>query len=149
VGVLVIARSVLEPAPVELGAPATVPAWLLRPIPEVAAPAEPSPSPAVTAAPPAAAPGVRVVVRSEGTTWAEAMPDGAEQRRYELGPGQNLELTARERLVMSLGDAGVIRLNVNGRELGYIGLKGEVKTGLLFTAPKAAPASAPVPADGD
>jgi hypothetical protein len=92
---------------------------------------------------------VRVVVRSEGTTWVEAAPDGGDQRRYELGPGQSLEITARERLSMSLGDAGVIRVNVNGRELGYIGFKGEQKSGLLFTASKPAPASAPVASDGD
>jgi hypothetical protein len=149
VGVLVIARAVLEPAPPELSVPATTPAWLLRPIPDAASPADISSSPGVAAEALAAAPGVRVVVRSEGTTWAEAAPDGADQRRYELGPGQSLEITARERLSMSLGDAGVIRVNVNGRELGYIGFKGEQKSGLSFTAPKSAPASAPVAADGD
>ena len=71
---------------------------------------------------------MRVLLRCEGTTWAEATPDGAEPRRYELGPGQNLEITARERLSLSLGDAGVIRLSVNERELGFIGYKGETKT---------------------
>ena len=149
VGLLVIARAALEPAPAELSVPTTVPAWLLRPIPETAAPADTSPSPEVSAERPPPAPGVRVTVRSEGTTWAEATADGDDQQRYELGPGQSLELTARERLAMSLGDAGSIRVTVNGRELGYIGLKGEVKTGLLFTAPKTAPASAPIAADGD
>jgi hypothetical protein len=149
VGVLVIARAVLEPAPEVLSVPVTIPAWRLRPIPEATSPADISSPPADAAEEPAAVPGVRVIVRSEGTTWAEATPDGADQRRYELGPGQSLEITARERLSMSLGDAGVVRVNVNGRELGYIGFKGELKSGLLFTAPKPAHASAPVAADGD
>ena len=95
-----------------------------------------------------ATPGVRVMLRCEGTTWAEATPDGGQQRRYELGPGQNLVITAREKLSLSLGDAGVLRLRVNERELGFIGDKGEMKIGLSFTAAKPPPAG-PSAAVGD
>jgi transcriptional regulator with XRE-family HTH domain len=148
---IVVTRVVLAPAPLEIVVPAGAPETAVpaRPVQKPAAPAEPTP--AVDQAPEqeVAAPGVRVVLRCEGTTWAEAAPDGAGPKRYELGPGQNLELTARERLSLSLGDAGVIRLSVNGRELGFIGFKGQAKPGLSFTAPKATPVAAPSGAAGD
>lgn len=141
-----IARSALMRAPVELEVPATAPVALVRPA-QPAAPAAAAvlPPPAVLEA----APGVRVLLRCEGTTWVEATSDGAELRRYDLGPGQNLELTARERLSLALGDAGVIRLRVNDRELGFIGDKGEKKFGLSFVAQKGTGPRDTVTADGD
>jgi hypothetical protein len=90
-----------------------------------------------------------VLLRCEGTTWAEATPDGGQPRRYELGPGQNLEITAREKLSLSLGDAGVLRLRVNERELGFIGDRGEMKLGLSFTASKIPPPAGPGAVVGD
>jgi transcriptional regulator with XRE-family HTH domain len=149
VALLVSARAVFSPAPAELSAPAAAPAWLRRPLPRAAAPEEIAPPPSALAAVPQRAAGVRVILRSEGSTWAEAAPDGAAPRRFDLGPGQNLELTALERLALALGDAGVVRVSVNGRELGFIGLKGETKTGLLFAAPKTPTAGAAGAAAGD
>lgn len=156
---IIVARAVMSPQRVELPEPPAA----QRPVSaERAAPpeeqeavqpeAEPGPP---AAAPPAgdpqpqpaplAAPGVRVVLRCEGTTWAEAAADGGEARRYELGPGQVLELVARERLSLSLGDAGVVRVRVGERELGFIGDKGETRTGMSFVVqkPAAPPAHAP------
>jgi len=141
---IVIARAVLNPAPVELAVPVSRPAAVARPVQQAAAIADIPAASNQQSEEPVVAPGVRALLRCEGTTWAEATPDGLEPRRYELGPGQNLEVTARERLALSLGDAGVIRLRVNDRELGFIGYKGEAKLGLSFTASKAtaAPAAA-------
>ena len=136
VAAIVIARAVFTPAPVRLEAPA--PAVLRGLSGRLTALAD-APSAGQPAEEPVATPGVRVMLRCEGTTWAEATPDGAQQRRYELGPGQNLVITAREKLSLSLGDAGVIRLRVNERELGFIGDKGEMKIGLSFTAAKILP----------
>jgi len=151
VAAIVIARVVFAPASLELDAPVPVSgsAVVARPVQQAAAPADAPPSTGLQSVQPIAAPGVRVTLRCEGTTWAEASPDGAEQRRYELGPGQNLEITARERLSLSLGDAGVIRLKINEREVGFIGYKGETKLGLSFTASKAPPAVVPPATVGD
>ena len=140
---LVVVRALLGPAPIHLEAPA--PAVVAQPVRQLVEPADINPPPDQPSEVPVATPGVRVLLRCEGTTWAEASPDGAEMRRYELGPGQNLQIAARERLSLSLGDAGVIRLHVNERELGFIGFKGETKTGLMFTAGKPAPAAAVAP----
>lgn len=153
VAAIVIARTALTPAPAELTIPvpvaATAPAAPPRPVQPVDSVAPAPIEGAHAEQAPLAAPGVRVTLRCGGTTWAEASADGAEPRRYELGPGQSLELTARERLTLSLGDAGVVRLTYNERELGYIGFKGEAKTGLLFPAAKAPPATTPPAAVGD
>jgi pyruvate/2-oxoglutarate dehydrogenase complex dihydrolipoamide acyltransferase (E2) component len=130
-----LARTALTPEPAPLPGPAVVPAE--QPLPPVQAPpateapANPEPAPA-----PAAAPGVRVLLRSEGSTWVDVAVDGVDAKRIEVGPGQNLELSARERLALSLGDAGVVRVRVDDRELGFIGFKGEMKTGIVFTAAK-------------
>lgn len=145
VATIVIARAALTPPLVELSAPVPETAAVARPVRPAAVAADPAPSAAQVAEEPAAAPGVRVLLRCEGTTWAEAAADGAEPRRHELGPGQILEITAREKLSLSLGDAGVVRLGVNGRELGFIGYKGETKLGLSFAAVKASPAPASLP----
>jgi hypothetical protein len=147
VALLVIARAVLTPAPTDLEVPA--PVVIVRPVRQVEALADASAPVGQMPDEPVAAPGVRVTLRCEGTTWAEATPDGGQPRRYELGPGQNLEITARERLSLSLGDAGVLRLRVNERELGFIGDKGEMKIGLSFTASKPPPAAVPPAAAGD
>jgi hypothetical protein len=144
---IVIARAVFTPAPIQLEAPApAVPAPLIR---QAEAPAETPPSTGRPSEETVATPGVRVMLRCEGTTWVEAIPDGGQQRRYELGPGQNLVLTARERLALSLGDAGVLRLRVNERELGFIGDKGEMKIGLSFTASKTPTPAGPSAVVGD
>jgi len=144
---IVSARVVFTPALTHLEAPA--PAVVAPLVRQTEAPVETPPAGGQPSEETAAAPGVRVLLRCEGTTWAEAAPDGGNPRRYELGPGQNLAITAREKLSLSLGDAGVLRLRVNDRELGFIGDKGEMKIGLSFTASKPPPAAVPPAAAGD
>jgi transcriptional regulator with XRE-family HTH domain len=140
---ILVARAVLSPAPVDLPAPVIETTTVVQPVQAPALLAEVHPPPEQPAGEPVPAPGVRLILRCEGKTWAEASSDGSELRRYELGPGQNLTLTARERLSVSLGDAGVVRLRINERELGFIGFKGETKLGLSFTAGKAPPLVVP------
>lgn len=131
---------VLRPAPAELPEPPPSRQAEQRPVPQPAVedrnetPAEETP----------AGLDLGVTLRAEGATWIEVAADGEETRRQELEPGQLLELRARKRLGLALGDAGVVRIAVNGRELGFIGDKGEVRKGIVFEAsPKTA-----VPRDG-
>lgn len=146
VAVIVIARAVLTPAPLDLEAPAPVP--VAQPVLQLEALADAAPPAGLTPDEPVEDQGLRLTLQCEGTTWAEAAADGGPPQRYELGPGQNLTIAAREKLSLSLGDAGVLRLKVNGRELGFIGDKGEVKLGLSFTAAPP-PAAASPRAAGD
>lgn len=143
----VVARQALVPAPMPLEAPvspASNPPVAADPTPEAATA---MPARTVSVAP--EAPGVLVLIRSEGKTWIEAAPDGVDRQRHDLGPGDNLEVGARERLDLVLGDAGAVRLTVNGREIGFIGSKGEMKAGVSFKAPKTPAAGAGARRGGD
>lgn len=124
----------IQPARVALPEPMVAPveprSSAQSPEPQDEGPPPPAPAPAATL-------GVRVLLRSEGSTWVEVAVDGGKTQRQELRPGQNLELVAPARLDLALGDAGVVRVKVNERDLGFIGNKGEIKAGLTFAAPRA------------
>ena len=112
-------------------------------------PATGLPAPAPVAQPPLADPelvsrapgeppveaGVRLRLTAEGSTWVAAGRDGGEVEEWSLKGGETREVTARKEIVLSLGNAGVVKISYNGRELGFIGRKGQVKRDLLFTAP--------------
>jgi transcriptional regulator with XRE-family HTH domain len=143
-----VAYLALAPAPGPAPEPGLVPPPApTQPAAEAPQPeqdAEVAPAPEPTA--PQDAPGVAVELRSEGATWVDVAADGGEQRRQELRPGQNLSLQARRRLALALGDAGAVRISVNGRDLGFIGDKGELKAGIVFDAPPATAATKGPPA---
>lgn len=95
----------------------------------------PPPTPSAQLSSPTSGPvGIRLIVRAEETTWLSAVADGGEEEEWTMNEGEYRELTAEKRLVLSLGNAGGVRLTFNGRELGYIGEKGEVKRELLFVS---------------
>ena len=77
--------------------------------------------------------GVNVLVRGEATTWVSAERDGGEAEEFAVRAGETLALSAREKILLSLGNAGAVRLVYNGREIGFIGHKGEVRRNLVFT----------------
>jgi len=90
---------------------------------------------AVTTIPPEdARTGVRLLLRAESASWLAIEKDGAPSEEWTMEEGQMRVVTARKSLVLSLGNAGAVQINVNGRELGFIGYKGEVKRNILFTA---------------
>ena len=74
------------------------------------------------------------MLSAEGSTWVSAESDGLGGSEWIMREGETKELTAVGKLVLSLGNAGVVRLTYNGRVLGFIGQKGEVKRGLVFAA---------------
>lgn len=88
----------------------------------------PGPSPAAV--------GVRLLLTAEGSTWVSAQRDEGEVEEWTLRGGEARELTAGRQITLSIGNAGAVRITFNERELGFIGLKGQVKRGLLFTAPE-------------
>jgi hypothetical protein len=85
-------------------------------------------------APDAGAAGVRLLVRAEGSTWMSVSRDGGEPEEWTMDEGESREVTAGKQLVLTLGNAGAVLLNVNGRELGFIGQTGEVKRNVVFNA---------------
>lgn len=76
--------------------------------------------------------GVRLLLRAEANTRVSTRRDGGGVEEWTMRGGENRELTAEREVVLSLGDAGAVRLNHNGRELGFVGYKGEEKRELIF-----------------
>lgn len=100
----------------------------------VEAPAAPSPLPAVAPAPaPAAAPpgatsrgAQRLVVRAVEPTWVRIQMDGRGSVQELLPAGATREWSADERFVLTVGNAGGLHLELNGRALPPLGERGAV-----------------------
>ncbi|HKE99858.1 MAG TPA: RodZ domain-containing protein [Actinomycetes bacterium] len=106
------------PAPV-VGAPATT-------APAVATPA---PGTTTTSTTRPAPQGVRVVLHYVGPSWSLVRADGEQVFQGIPGAGERRTFRAAKRLELTLGDAGVVELSVNGRDLGQLGGPGEVWRG--------------------
>lgn len=120
---------------------------LMNPTTEVASPpadpqalqeAETAASPApdtVAQAPAAPVAGVNVTVSVVGEkSWMQAHADGAEAAAFTgtKFAGDVLTLNAQHSLKIIIGNAGAVRVNVNGRDLGPPGQNGAVGT-FVFT----------------
>jgi cytoskeleton protein RodZ len=126
----------------------------------------PAPTPLVTAAPAANPPQagtataqaakqpVRVEVTALATTWVRARTDGKYAFSGTLNPNQSRTVEARESVELLLGDAAGVSVVLNGKSIGAVGPKGQVRTvqlssgGFKIVSAKApAPEAAPAPSD--
>lgn len=126
------------------------------PVPEKAVPAMPSAEPAANATMPAAGPsdapvilggtpvpaenattpavpesmpqasGHRIFITADADCWVSTTADGKNSQRI-MHKGDTLGVDFQEKLVMKLGNAGVVRVAFDGRELPPIGKLGRVK----------------------
>lgn len=139
-----IAQVSPPPAPVETAPPVQPPAApsttaqdQAQATAPSATPAEPAPSPAPptqpAAAPPAAnsadrTPGpVRVQVTAEEAVWVLARADGKYLFSGTLEANETRTIDATERLTLRLGNAGGVTITLNGKPLGPVGPKGQVR----------------------
>ena len=122
-------RDVTAPAPPLEGPPGVVSPSLpqMAAETEMALPDEPALS--------SASAGVRLLLAAEASTWVAARRDGGETEEWTLRRGDARELRAVKEILLSLGNAGAVRITYNEREMGFIGQKGQVKRDLVFTAP--------------
>jgi hypothetical protein len=107
-------------------------------------PAETSPPPPAAAAPQpltpvrqAAAsnrnPGVRVEITAEETVWVLVRADGKFAFSGTLEANQSRTVEAASEVVLRLGNAGGVTVQLNGKPIGPAGPKGQVRT-LQFTS---------------
>ena len=130
--VVVIGRSV-RPAPSDPGVPAV----------ETSSPATvvPDPNTPVTPAVPSALPGsveaggVQVELTTLRKVWVRVLTDGARAIERELEADVRIPLRAERTIAIRAGNAGSVRLVVDGRPLGLMGEDGEAVT-RTFTAAK-------------
>src|SRR5262245_15699451 len=124
-----LTRGVPRPA-----APSAPPRFV--PIQEPAVPTQPAapPAPAVSAPaatipvvrPPDAGQGKRLVVKAVESTWIGVQADEGRAVDELLTPGATREWTADKRFLLTIGNAGGIEIELNGRTLPSLGARGAV-----------------------
>jgi cytoskeleton protein RodZ len=105
-----------------------------------ASPATPQPQPADAPAPPEVSAdrpaseavsnpnaAVRVHVTADETAWVLARADGKYLFSGTLEPSQSRSVEANEMLTLRLGNAGGVTITLNGKPVGPIGPKGQVR----------------------
>ena len=102
------------------------------------APATPEPAQAAAAQPPAAAAvetprAMQAELNVERRVWVRVLVDGERVIERELAPGTRIPLQADRAIVIRAGDAGALRLTLNGTDRGLLGREGEIVT-RTFTA---------------
>jgi hypothetical protein len=120
-GVLLIAASltgiVRGPGPHAKNAAQSLPT-----LPSAALP-QPTTAAVVPAAP---AHAVTLVIVAEGRSWVRLLSDGTLVFEGTLTPGASKTFTATEVVDVTVGNAGLVRLILNGRDLGSPGKAGQV-----------------------
>ncbi len=120
----------------------------------VPTPAVPSPMPALArpaaapATPPQARPtspaaatrtaGLRVVLRATRPVWVRAAVDGAVTVNRTVPAGGEITLSATDAVEVRVGDAGAVRITVNGEDRGLAGRNGQVITWRYVAEPATA-----------
>lgn len=84
------------------------------------------PSPALPPPAMASETAVRVVLAAEDVSWLRVVADGRRVFEGFIRAGERREWEASESLHVIIGNAGGVRVQVNGRDLGLLGAPGEV-----------------------
>lgn len=73
--------------------------------------------------------GINVVLEvTNKDCWMQVIVDGRNTFEGLVQPGNTKEFMGRERVWLKLGDAGAVRVQVNGNDYGYLGEQGMVVT---------------------
>lgn len=92
-----------------------------------APPVTPAPRPEPEPAPEPAGPPVDVVLTFEAASWLEVLVDGVPVEPGALVPaGETLRFSGQQLVSLRFGNAGGVRIELNGQELGPAGRPGEV-----------------------
>jgi len=114
--------------------------------PAAAPPAERQPSAAKTA--PAAKGPVHVQITALTPTWVRARTDGKYAFSGTLDPNQTRSVEAQENVELLVGDAAGVSVALNGKPIGALGPKGQIRTIQLGSGGfKIVSSKAPAPAD--
>ncbi len=69
-----------------------------------------------------------LIVHGLEECWVYSGADNTDTREFTIKPGDVFSLSFRKKLELKLGNAGGVRLTLNGKDLGAVGKVGEVKT---------------------
>lgn len=125
----------VDPAPVPTPAPtAAAPTATAPVVTSRVAPGQPASVPAAEPKPP----GQRLVMRAVEPTWIRVQVDEGQVAEELLQAGAVREWTAERRFVLTVGNAGGLELDLNGKRMPSLGAKGAVIQRLVL--PQEAPA---------
>ena len=118
-------NNVEHPAPPQSQPTATLP----QSQPAAAPPLTQNASALSTAAPPAHNPNASVLVQlsAEEPVWVLARSDGKFSFSGTLNPNEIRTIEANEKVVLRLGNAGGVTILLNGKPIGAVGPKGQVR----------------------
>jgi cytoskeletal protein RodZ len=71
---------------------------------------------------------LNVVLKVTRPCWVAATVDGRKEFQRVLKPGDERTLEARNELVLTVGDAGAVKMTINGMDAKSLGRSGEVLT---------------------
>ena len=96
-----------------------------------------APAVAAAAAPmPTATAGVSMILEFEQDSWTEVSADGARVFSGLIRRGSKHQFDAREGFRLTLGNAGGVRVTVDGRAMGPLGTAGQVVRDMPVPAPR-------------
>jgi hypothetical protein len=72
-------------------------------------------------------------VATTDSVWIMVSVDSLPSREYLFRPGARAAWRARERFVLTLGNAGAVQFTLNQKRLGTIGERGHVLRNVVFT----------------
>ena len=114
--------------------------------PEEKAESPVAPQPVALNTPPTAGPGEFTVdIEALEPTWFQLVSDGKTVFSGVLNPGESKTLAVKSGARMKVGNAGGIEVKFNGRPIGTVGTRGQIRT-VVFT-PAGAEVVKPPPVD--
>lgn len=91
--------------------------------------------PAAVSSQPVAPEGPRTEIMALRRVWVRVTVDGTREVERELNANERIPLGAGRTIVIRAGNAGAIRLTINGEDRGTLGPEGEVMTRTVKTPP--------------
>ncbi|MCX7856467.1 MAG: DUF4115 domain-containing protein [Deltaproteobacteria bacterium] len=74
----------------------------------------------------------KLIITCHERTWISVVVDGKEKKEFMLNPKDVVVLNAKEGFDLLIGNAGGVRLVLNGKDLSFSGKSGEVKRLKLY-----------------
>jgi hypothetical protein len=79
-----------------------------------------------SAPPPAVADKLRLTIDTIEETWLKIIVDDQKAKQYRLNPGDHIELEGSRNFNLLIGNAGGIKLELNGKAVALSGKSGQV-----------------------
>jgi cytoskeleton protein RodZ len=114
-------------------AASTPPPSTLAPMPSLRVYPPPSGSPVTGSPSPTEAAGLVLDLQARQSCWVAVQADGVKVIDRVLAEGESQTLSARDEMVLSVGNAGGLSFTLNGRPGVMLGREGEVRRNIVIT----------------